>query len=263
LDLTLRGQRRCGRARLASAVIIAIVIVLIGFAIAPTAHADQLLLLNGDLAKGSENQPDDWRMDAWVNDPTAVTFAWDHPPTGGPGQVEVNALKENDARWLQSMSLTEGWYFISGEIKTENVGNDKIGANISVMDDSIMSAELKGTTDWTHVNLYFRVGKKGADIDVALRVGGFGSLNTGKAYFRNVSMTKVDAPPPNAQQTFDLEKIRAAGQPAPIGKPYSLVLTYLLLIAIAYGGWYLYAIEPPKVTRAEARREAKKKAARR
>ena len=259
----MRGQRRCGRARLASAGIIAIVIVLIGFAILPQARAEQPILLNGDLAKGSENQPDDWRTDAWVNDPSAVAFAWDHPPAGGPGMVEVTALKENDARWLQSLSLSEGWYFISGEIKTENVGNDKIGANISVMDDSVMSAEIKGTTDWTHVNLYFRVGKKGADIDVALRVGGFGSLNTGKAYYRNVTMTRVDAPPPNAQQTFDLEKIRAAGQPAPIGRPYSLVLTYLLLIAIAYAGWYLYAIEPPKVTRAEARREAKKKASRR
>jgi hypothetical protein len=41
------------------------------------------------------------------------------------------------------------------------------------------------------------------------------------------------------------------------------VVTYLLLIMIAYAGWYLVALEPPKVTRAEARREAKKKVARR
>jgi hypothetical protein len=259
----MREHRRCGRARLASVGIVAIIFVLIGFASAQQTSALKQLLINGDLSKGSENQPDLWRMDAWVNDPSAVSFEWDHPPNGGPGQVEVTALKENDARWLQSLSLTEGWYFLSGEIKTENVGNDKTGANISIMDDSIMTTELKGTTDWTHVNLYFRVGRKGADVDVALRVGGFGSLNTGKAWFRNVSMIPVDAPPPNAQQTFDLEKIRAAGQPAPIGKPYSLVLTYLLLLGVAYAGWYLYALEPPKVTRAEARREAKKKTARR
>ena len=123
-------------------------------AIVPLAGAAaKQLLINGDLSKGSENQPDEWRVDAWVNDPTAVAFAWNHPPNGGPGEVEVTAIKENDARWLQSLSLTGGWYYLSGEIRTENVGNDKIGANISIMDDSIMTTEIKGTTDWTHVGL--------------------------------------------------------------------------------------------------------------
>ena len=73
---------------------------------------------------------------------------------------------------------------------------------------------------------------------------------------------KMVGQPAGAQQVYDLEKIREAAQPVPIGKPFSLVLTYLLLIAIAYGGWHLFALQPPKVTRAEARREAKKKAAR-
>jgi dolichyl-phosphate-mannose-protein mannosyltransferase len=243
-----------------------VIVALLIFALAPRARAASQLLLNGDLSKGSENQPDDWRMDAWVNDPSAVSFFWNHPLNGGPGEAEVVAIKENDARWLQSLSLPAGWYHITGEIRTENVGNDKIGANISVMDDSIMSIEIKGTTGWTPVELYFRVGSKGSDIDVALRVGGFGSLNTGKAFFRDVAMTPVAAPPPNAQQTFDLEKIRQAGQPAPIGKPFSMVVTYLFLLGVAYVGWYLYALEPAQATRisrAEARREARKKAARR
>ncbi len=37
-----------------------------------------------------------------------------------------------------------------------------------------------------------------------------------------------------------------------------LVAAFVLLAAIAYAGWRLVAIEPPKVTRAEARREAKR-----
>jgi dolichyl-phosphate-mannose-protein mannosyltransferase len=259
LDLTMRGSKRGGRFRIASGAIILLSLI----AFARGARAGQELLHNADLSKGSENQPDDWRTEAWVNEPSAVSFNWTHPPKGGPGELEVNALKPDDARWMQSLSLTPGWYYVSAEIRTEDIGADKSGATISVMEDGIMSPEVKGTSNWTRVGFYLRVGKKGADVQVALRVGGFGSLNTGRAFYRNASATPIDAPPANAQPVYDIEKIRQAAQPVPIGKPYSLVLTYLLLIAIAYGGWYMFAMEPPKVSRAEARREAKKKVARR
>ena len=36
----------------------------------------------------------------------------------------------------------------------------------------------------------------------------------------------------------------------------------LFLIGVAYAGWYVFAMEPPKISRAEARREAKKAARR-
>ncbi len=255
----MRGPMWGGRFRFGSAVIILLTV----FAMVGGARADQELLHNADLAKGSENQPDFWRTDAWVNDAGAAAFTWTHPPNGGPGELEVNALKANDARWMQSLSLTPGWYHISADIRTENIGAQNNGATISVMEDGIMSPEIKGTSDWKHVGFYMRVGKKGADVDVALRVGGFASLNTGRAFFRNASVVPIEAPPPGAQPTFDLETIRKAAQPVPIGKPYSLALAYLLLIAIAYAGWYVFALEPPKVARAEARRVAKKRAARR
>lgn len=258
----MRGDKRGGSSRFASAPIILMILALIMFAFAPRARAAQELLKNGDLSKGAGGQPDEWRTEAWINESSAVTFNWTHPPNGGPGELEVNALKPDDARWMQSLSLTEGWYYMSAEIRTENVAADNSGATISVMEDGVMSAEIKGTTNWTRVGLYVHVGKKGADVEVALRVGGFGSLNSGGAFYRNASVVPIEAPPAGAQQVYDLEKIREAAQPVPIGKPFSLVLTYLLLIAIAYAGWYLFALQPPKVTRAEARREAKRKAAR-
>lgn len=255
----MRGKKRGRRIQFA----VAAVILFSTLTFAAGARAAQDLLLNGNLSKGSENQPDEWHTEAWINEPTAVTFNWTHPADGGPGELEVNALKADDARWWQSITLRPGWYYISAEIRTENIGADKSGATISVMEDGIMSPEVKGTTNWTRVGFYLRVGKKGADVQVALRIGGFGSLNTGRAFYRNASLAPIDAPPPNAQPTYDIEKIRQVAQPVPIGKPYSLVLTYLLLIAIAYAGWYTFALEPPKVTRAEARREAKRKVARR
>lgn len=254
----MRDATRSARLRIISVAIIAIALL----AVAPRAIASGELLLNGDLSKGSGGQPDVWRTEAWINEPSAVTFNWTRPPGGGPGELEVNNLKPDDARWMESLSLTPGWYYFSAEIRTENVASQNTGATISVMEDGIVSQDLKGTTNWTRVGFYLKVGKKGADIEVALRVGGFASLNTGHAFFRNASAIEVAGPPAGVQQIYDLDTIRKAAEPTPIGSPISLVLTYLLLIGIAYAGWYVFALEPPKISRAEARREAKKAARR-
>jgi hypothetical protein len=108
------------------------------------------------------------------------------------------------------------------------------------MEDGVMSPELHGTSDWQRVTLYLKVGGKGADIDVAMRIGGFGSLNTGKAFYRNASLIKIDAPPPNATPTYDLDAIRQTAAPVPIGSPISLVFTFAVLAGIAWAGWRIF-----------------------
>lgn len=258
----MRDATGSARLRIISGIISAAMIVIALLAIAPGIGDAKELLLNGDLSKGSGAQPDVWRTEAWINEPSAVTFNWTHPPNGGAGELEVNAIKADDARWMESLTLAPGWYYFSAEIRTENVASENMGASISVMEDGIVSQDLKGTTNWTRVGFYLKVGKKGADIEVALRVGGFASLNTGHAFFRNASAIQVEGPPAGVQQVYDLDVIRKAAEPAPIGSPISLVLTYLLLLGIAYAGWHWFAMEPPKISRAEARREAKKAARR-
>ena len=202
--------------------------------------ADQKnLLLNGDFKKGSEDQPDSWRTEAWINSPDAFQTHW-HSYTDKPSEMEVDNLQANDGRWMQPLTVPPGWYQLSVDVRTENVGAKESGASMSVMEDGIMSADIHGTTDWQRVTLYLKVGGHGADIDVALRVGGFGSLNTGKAFFRNASMVAIDAPPPSATPTYDLNAIRQQGAPVPIGSPISLVVTFIALAGIAWAGWRIY-----------------------
>jgi len=204
------------------------------------AAADQKnLLLNGDFAKGSEDQPDSWRTESWINSPDAFQTHW-HSYADKPSETEVDNLQANDGRWMQPLTVAPGWYQLSADVRTENVGAKESGASISVMEDGIMSADIHGTTDWQRVTLYLKVSGQGADIDVALRVGGFGSLNTGKAFFRNASLIAIDAPPPNATPTYDLNAIRQQSAPAPIGSPISLVVTFAALAAIAWAGWRIY-----------------------
>jgi len=204
------------------------------------AGAANNLLQNGNFAKGSEDQPDEWRTEAWINKPDAFVCHWHPPQNGAAGELEVNNLQANDGRWMQPLSLGPGWYQLSADIRTENVGIKEDGASISIMEDGIMSPEIRGTTGWQRVSLYLNGGGKGADVDVALRIGGFASLNTGRAFFRNVTLVAVDAPPPKATPTFDLMSIRQEAAPVPLGKHWSMVVTFAALIAIACLGWFLF-----------------------
>lgn len=223
----------------------AFLVICVVTAMSSIARAGANLLANGDLSKGSEHQPDDWRTEAWLNDPNAFSYDWTHPAGGGPGRLIVRALKANDARWMQSLSLTPGWYHISAEVRTENVGTQATGATISIMEDGIMSADIRGTSGWQPVGLYLKVGSRGADISVALRLGGFGSLNVGTAYFRNARVEKVSAPPTGAAQVYDLAAIRKASEAIPVGSPITLVVTLALLAAVAAYGWWMFGVVAP------------------
>jgi dolichyl-phosphate-mannose-protein mannosyltransferase len=202
------------------------------------------LLVNGDFAKGSADQPDEWRTEAWINSPEAFSHHWGHPDGGGPNELEVDNLQANDARWEQAVSLSEGLYHLSTEIRTENVGTGEDGGSVSIMSDGMMSHDLRGTNGWQRVGFYFKVGRHGADIDVALRVGGYGNLNTGRAFFRDARLEKIAALPAGAAPFFDWDAIQKEETPPPIGSPWTIVLVLIALGAIITLGWWMHGDQP-------------------
>lgn len=240
MDLTVSGRRLRAVALRAA---IAIALVATGLLIGPgvSRAADRNLLNNGDFARGAGNSCDGWRVDAWILSPTATEFKWVPPSGAEPAELEIDTHHDNDARWEQTVSLTPGWYYFSVESRTEKILQFFIGATISVLEDSIMSANLKRTNDWTKLGFYLRVGPKGADVDVALRVGGFMNLNRGKAFFRRASVVKVSGPPPGDQHVFDLEQIRKDEVTGPIGNTWSLVATFIAFIVITAVGWRMFS----------------------
>ncbi len=197
-------------------------------------------LLNGQFTKGAGNSPDHWRTEGWDQKPEVSTYRWHQAEQGGPGQVEIDSVRPNDARWMQSLSLGAGWYYFSVDARTVDVGKEA-GATLSIMEDGITSQELKGTSGWTRIGLYLKVGGMGADIEMALRLGGYSSLNTGQAFFRDASLMVVPAPPHNAEHVFDLAAIRKASQAQPIGRAWTLVVVFMMLGGTAYYGWQLYS----------------------
>ena len=194
------------------ALLLATMLIASRFGLANAGATDNFVA-NGDLIAGSGNAPDKWRTAGWKSGPDYTTFVWNHPK-GAPGEIEVVNAKPNDSYWAQTVHLAPGWYRFNAEVKAEDIPTTASGANISITEDGITSPHLHGTTDWQSVEFYLKVGKSSGDVNLACRLGGFASLNTGKAFCRNINAVAVDGPPQGATSVYDLDVARGlpAGQ---------------------------------------------------
>jgi hypothetical protein len=210
--------------------------------------AERNLLFNGDFSRGSGDSLDGWRSDAWILTAGTTDYHWLPPVKGRPGEVEILTHHDNDARWTQQVTLGPGWYYISAEARTRDALASFIGANVSVLEISrinVISDDLKGDSDWRRLGLYLKVGAGGADIDVALRLGGYMNLTRGDAFFRDARVVKVGAPPAGAAHVFDLDKVRRSEDSGPHGSLWSLVATFAALAALAVVGWWMIGARAP------------------
>jgi hypothetical protein len=173
-------------------------------------HA-QNILLNGDLTSGSGKAPNGWKTAGWNNSADATIYTW-HQSPGEPPSVEVNNAKPNDSYWFQKLHLSEGWYYLSADIRAEGVPDAGVGANLSIVEDGMISEQFHGTTNWKKVGFYLKIGSAGAELPFACRLGGFANLSTGKAFCRDLEVTKIAAPPPGASPRYDLDEIRGISQ---------------------------------------------------
>ena len=231
--------------------------VLAIIAIAVRVRANENLLNNGDFIRGSGASADGWHTDAWVLDAGTTRYQWIAPHNGEPAELAIASLRNNDARWVQGLSLGPGWYHISVEARTRNVLPFFTGATMSVLEDDIMSKDLRGDNDWTTLDFYLRVGKHGADIDVALRLGGYTRMTRGQVWFRHARVVKV-AGPPKGSRAFDLHVIRKTEAGKPIDRPWTLVATFLALGSATVIGWRMMTEPPVRQRRIERVRRRKR-----
>lgn len=104
---------------------------------------------------------------------------------------------EDDCRLCCSVKVkAQTRYVLTAQVKTEDVANGQ-GATLSIDNFSedgsyIYSDALFGTNDWTTLTLAFRTAKEQERVTLALRLGGYSAVSSGKAWFRNVSLTQTD-----------------------------------------------------------------------
>jgi len=159
------------------------------------------LIYNGDFQITSEQDdlPGGWIFDAWA---MGDESEFGQQRSGQDNCVYVNNFLENDARICQEVPVEpDSYYEITCRIKTSGVAGD-MGATVSVLDTYASSESITGTNDWQQVILRGVTGEDQTSLTIALRVGGYGALATGQAWFDDVYMRLLTEQPEGMVASF-------------------------------------------------------------
>ena len=94
-------------------------------------------------------------------------------------------------------------YVFSADVLTEGVRITEKGGQYAVnlyAGDSTSTKDMAGTKPWTTIALPFTSGPKTDSLPLKLAIGGFGSVASGRAFFRNVQVRKVGYPVEGTKQ---------------------------------------------------------------
>jgi predicted membrane-bound dolichyl-phosphate-mannose-protein mannosyltransferase len=112
-----------------------------------------------------------------------------------PGNLfHITADIPNDARFVRELPVEPGAiYHFSCRIRTDNVGAAARGAGISVINILDGSPDVKGSSDWKNIDFYGKAGPEQQTVTVTLGIGGYGSLNIGSAWFKDIQVEKTES----------------------------------------------------------------------
>ena len=159
--------------------------------------ADGNLVFNGDFSLlDSSGLPEGWQKEMWHTDAGISHLYLSEEGYEGNCIAVVNA-DPNDARFVQTIDVERDTiYCFSCMVRAEDCGADGYGATISFADCFSYSEEAMDTGgEWQRITVYGRTGKKQDEVTLMLRVGGYGSLGSGKAFFDNVEVYAVEEAP--------------------------------------------------------------------
>ncbi|MGO4542462.1 phospholipid carrier-dependent glycosyltransferase [Paenibacillus sp. 2TAB19] len=171
-----------------------------------TGYAADNLLKNGGFEQLTSLKPEGWDQAQYVTESGVTDYGIaDVGAQSGQVAAVIENKEENHSRWTQRVAVEAGkTYKFSGYVKTEGLMQDRTGAHFFV-DGVAAQYPNKSETNgqWEYLEFYGKTGKDQKEIIFGASLGGYGSLNAGKAYFDDVSMEKVAAAP-NGAQVFDL-----------------------------------------------------------
>ncbi|MBQ7092067.1 MAG: DUF2029 domain-containing protein, partial [Clostridia bacterium] len=113
--------------------------------------------------------------------------------------LHIVNYQDNDVRLCKEIAVEPNSYYrISCEIKTLVVEYGG-GANVSVVDTFAASEPVYKADSWTRAELIGKTDRDMESMTVCLRLGGYGSLSMGEAWFKDFSVTKLDSVPEGAE----------------------------------------------------------------
>ncbi len=158
------------------------------------------LIVNGGIEEVDEDGlPSGWIKGMWYYDGSSELAAVSSAYEGGYS-LYVDNLSENDARFEQTVQVQpDTLYRISCMVRAEGCSTNAAGAGLSIKDTFVSSETVYDTRgEWTPVTLYGVTGSDQTQLVLMARVGNYGSLNVGRAWFDNFEMVALEEAPEGA-----------------------------------------------------------------
>lgn len=163
---------------------------------------EQVYIENPDFQyMDAESMPSGWYIDAWYTGDGDFFVELDE--ADGNTCLHMTNPVQNDVRLCQDIDVEpDSYYRISCDIKACGV-SDGGGANVSVAGTMAASEPITGdTTGWQRTELVGKTGQDQHTMTVCMRLGGYSSLSSGEAWFKDFSVTKLDGAPTGEVQDF-------------------------------------------------------------
>jgi dolichyl-phosphate-mannose-protein mannosyltransferase len=187
----------------------------------------QNLIQNGGFEKfSSDGKIVEWREESLLpGSAINITSATKH---SGAFALKLEPDKANDLRFIQRIKVRgDTIYRFSAWVATENVSEGSAGANLSIMDSILRSQGVTGSKNWQLVELIFRTYTGQREVQLAVRLGHFGDLASGTAYFDDVKLERL---PDSSDVAFQQIARPPDNQPVSAAGPGSAVQTWTIAI---------------------------------
>ena len=170
---------------------------------APAPTTDGNLLLNPSFEKTEESGVSGWKSRAWSGEKYAH-WSVESPGRASTRCVSIASEKGADAAWTTKVTVMPNrFYRLSGWIKTQNV-RGAVGALLNIQNmQEVRTPAVSDTRDWTRVATVFQ-SEATTELEINCLFGGWGS-STGQAWYDNIALEQVDAPPDDTRATVTVD----------------------------------------------------------
>jgi hypothetical protein len=149
---------------------------------------------------GFEDGTTGWLYAKWEQEPggAQVTVSPCESP-GGRRCVQLVHRVPGDSRLIQKVLLAPNvLYEVSGWARAEGVGQHAKGVHLCLYEPLVAeSEELRGDTSWTQLRFYVvSLDRTPRPVNIAVRLGTFGSVNTGSGWFSGLTVRAASSSDP-------------------------------------------------------------------
>ena len=202
------------------------------------------LILNGSFEDGGD-MPYGWTSDCYITDGVRIETAINEADNSSCLHVITDT--DNDARIVQEIEVGENTYVkISCLIRADVKSGD--GACISIIDYPEARSSYVSSSRWTIAEFYCYTAEI-SSVKVALRLGYYGNLGSGEAWFDDVRVEILDAKPASCISLYPIETQQNTqeeqSQPAYTGETgqmpylYQIITTLVITAAFALIAWLI------------------------